>query len=299
MTLDVDRFVELRAYFDAGQYATVIARFTDLAPLTPEEWRLFGLALLWGGRFAEAELPLLRAAEMGDAEARVEYGNLLRLQGRFLEAIRHFGCITPDLSGELALRALRWWGTAEFQAGRLAEGLERCEQAWRGYLALGDDERIGRVTQTLAQMLVQTGDLTRARHLYGEALRLLPQERTPIAHLSALTGLANVQVLTGDFAGARITLAQGWQALEQTDALIPRAYLLTVEAELHHLTGDQAAQLRILQDLRVMVEGTQDFELLTWMAARLADLYSLQGEHGRALEVLLDLAPDAAHPTVT
>lgn len=299
MTLDVERFAELRAHFDAGRYDTVIAHFTNLAPLTPEEWRLYGMALLWGGRFAEAELPLLRAAEMGDAEARVEYGNLLRLQGRFAEAIRHFGHIAPDLSGELALRALRWWGTAEFQAGHLAEGLERCERAWRGYLALGDDERIGRVTQTLAQMLVQTGDLTRAQHLYGEALRLLPEGRTPIARLSALTGLASVQVLTGDFAGARNTLAQGWQTLEQTDALTPRAYLLTVEAELHHLTGDQAAQLRTLQDLRALVEGLRDFELLTWTATRLADLYSRQGEHSRALESLLDLAPDAGHPAVT
>ncbi|GBF07584.1 SARP family transcriptional regulator [Deinococcus aerius] len=299
MTLDMERITELRAHFDAGRYEAVITRLSGTPPTMPEEWRLLGMAYLWSGRFPEAELPLLRASELGDLEARVEYGNLLRLQGRFAEAIRHFETIAPGLSGELALRALRWWGTAEFQAGRVEEGLERCERAWRGYLAAGTDEQIGRVTQTVAQMHVKVGDLVRARHLYREALRLLPVGRTPIGRLSALIGLANVQVLTGDFAGARATLAQGWEALGDTDALTPRAYLLTVEAELHHLTGDRAAHLRTLQDLRAIVETTHDFELLTWTATRLADLYSRQGEHARALETLHDLAPDPAHPAVT
>ncbi|EYB68018.1 SARP family transcriptional regulator [Deinococcus phoenicis] len=295
----MERLAEIQACFDAGQYDTVITRLTALPPITGKEWRLLGMAYMASGRFSDAELPLMRASELGNEEARVEYGNLLRLQGRFPEAIRHFETITPGLTGELALRALRWWGTADFQAGRMAEGLERCERAWRGYMALGDDELIGRVTQTVAQMHVQVGDMVRARHLYVEALRLLPADRTPIARLSALTGLANVQVLTGDFGGARVTLTQTGEALAQTQALTPRAYLLTVEAELHHLTGDQAAYLRTLQELRALVETTQDFELLMWTAARLADLYSRQGEHGRALEALLDLAPDATHAAVT
>nr|WP_253582327.1 SARP family transcriptional regulator [Deinococcus sp. HSC-46F16] len=241
----------------------------------------------------------MRAAELGDDEARVEYGNVLRLQGRFSEAIRHFERISPGLTGELALRAQRWQGTAEFQSGQMVEGLERCEQAWRGYMALGDDERIGRITQTVAQMLVQTGEVTRAQHLYQEAIRLLPKDRTPVARLSALTGLANVQVLTGDFRGARSTIAQAQEVLTQTDAMRPRAYLLAVEADLHRLTGDHAAHLQALEELRAIVESTRDFELLTWTATRMADLYSRQGQHARALEVLLDLAPDATHPAVT
>ncbi|GAA5511367.1 hypothetical protein Dcar01_00074 [Deinococcus carri] len=299
MTLDVERLREVQAHFEAGRYDMVISRLTHPLPRTPDEWRMLGMSYMGSGRFAEAELPLMRSSELGDDEARVEYGNLLRLQGRFAEAIRHFEVIAPELTGELALRALRWWGTAEFQAGQMAEGLERCERAWRGYMALGDDELIGRVTQTVAQMLVNVGEMPRAQHLYQEALRLLPTHRTPIARLSALTGLANVQVLTGDFTGARATLAQGWEALTHTNALTPRAHLLGIEAELHYLTGDQGAHLQALQNLRALAETTQDFELLTWTATRLADLYSRQGEHGRALEVLLDLAPKATHPAVT
>lgn len=299
MTLDVEHFSDLQAHFDAGRYDAVIAYLTDFPPTTPEGWRLLGMSYLWSRRLPEAELPLMRAAELGNQEARVEYGNLLRLQGRFPEAIRHFGQITSSLTGELALRAQRWWGTAEFQSGHMAEGLERCESAWRGYMALGDDERIGRVTQTVAQMLVKVGEMTRAQHLYQEALRLLPTDRTPVARLSTLTGLANVQVLTGDFRGARATIAQAHEALGQTDAATPRAYLLTVEADLHRLTGDHAAHLQALEELRAIVETTRDFELLTWTATRMADLYSRQGQHARALEVLLDLAPDATHPAVT
>lgn len=299
MTIDVEHFSDLQAHFDAGRYDAVIAYLTDFPPNTPQAWRLLGMSYMVSGRFAQAELPLLRASEQGDAEASVEYGNILRLQGRFPEAIRHFEQIAPGLTNELALRAQRWWGTAEFQSGRMIEGLERCERAWRGYMALGDDERIGRVTQTVAQMLVQTGEVTRAQHLYQEALRLLPTDRTPVARLSALTGLANVQVLTGDFRGARQTIAQAHEALGRTDAATPRAYLLTVEADLHRLTGDHAAHLQALEELRAIVETTRDFELLTWTATRMADLYSRQGQHARALEVLLDLAPDATHPAVT
>ncbi|MPY66795.1 tetratricopeptide repeat protein [Deinococcus sp. SDU3-2] len=299
MTLDVEQFSDLQAYFDAGRYDAVIAYLTDFPPTTPEGWRMLGMAYMVSGQVQQAELPLMRAAELGDDEARVEYGNVLRLQGRFAEAIRHFERITPSLGGELALRAQRWWGTAEFQAGQMVEGLERCEQAWRGYMALGDDERIGRITQTVAQMLVQTGEVTRAQHLYQEAIRLLPKDRNPVARLSALTGLANVQVLTGDFRGARSTIAQAHEVLTQTNAMRPRAYLLAVEADLHRLTGDHAAHLQALEELRTIVETTRDFELLTWTATRMADLYSRQGQHARALEVLLDLAPDATHPAVT
>ncbi|KEF33426.1 SARP family transcriptional regulator [Deinococcus sp. RL] len=302
MTPDVEQFADLQAQFDAGRYDAVVTFLTERPPATPEEWRLLGMAYQGSGRFQQAELPLMRAMEQGDEEARVEYGNVLRLLGRFSEAIRHFAAITPGLTGELALRAQRWWGTAEFQSGRMAEGMERCERAWRGYMALGDDERIGRVTQTVAQMLVQTGEVLRAQHLYQEALRLLPTDRTPIARLSALTGLANVQVLTGDFKGAKQTIDEARELLTQTDALTPKAYLLAVEAVLHHLTRDHAAHLQTLQALRGIVERTrhsQDFELLTWTATRMADLHSRQGQHARALEVLLDLAPDATHPAVT
>lgn len=298
MNVNVDRHTELLTRMQAGQYDVVIALLNGAPPVTAEEWRLLGMALLWQGQFAEAELPLLRASALGDPEARVEYGNLLRLQGRFPGALAHFEVLLPDLKGELRCRALRWWGTAEFQAGHLKEGLERCEQAWRGYMLLGDEQRIGRVAQTLAQMHVRVGDMQRAGQLYGEALRILTADAFPDARLSALSGLANIQVLTGDFMGARVTLRQGREVLERTDSTLSRAYLLSAEAELHYVSGDPAAYLQSLQELLPLVTVSRDFELRLWTATHLADLYSRQGKHAQALDVLLELAPDADHPAV-
>lgn len=298
MTSNVDRHTELQAYMQAGRYDMVIALLERGSPVTSGEWRMLGLALLWQGRFAEAELPLLRADALGDAEARVEYGNLLRLQGRFSESVKHLEALLPGLEGELRFRALRWWGTAEFQAGQWKEGLERCEQAWRGYMTLDDEQRIGRVTQTLAQMHALVGDMQRARQLYEEALRILTEGASPDARLAAFSGLANLLMLAGDFKAAEMNLKRGREVLEHMDSPRQRAYLLSAEAELHYVSGESASYSRSLQELLPIVTASQDFELRLWTAARLADLYSRQGKHAQALDVLLELSPDADHPAV-
>ena len=160
---------------EVGQYTTVITLLSDPQPLTATEWRLLGMAYLRSGRLMEAETPLLRASTLGDPEGQVEYGNLLRASGKFDDALKHFESIYSTLTGELQLRCLRWWGTAEFQQGLADAGLARCERAWYGYLALGDNELTSRVTQTLAQMHLSIGNQKRAKYLYEESLRISPE----------------------------------------------------------------------------------------------------------------------------
>ena len=51
---------------------------------------MVGLSYLRLREFEMAETPLTRASVLGDLEAMVELGNLLRLMGRFEEAIEQF-----------------------------------------------------------------------------------------------------------------------------------------------------------------------------------------------------------------
>ncbi|WP_407569803.1 SARP family transcriptional regulator [Deinococcus altitudinis] len=279
---------------EVGQYTTVITLLNDPLPLAAVEWRLLGLAYLRSGQLLEAETPLLRASTLGDPEGQVEYGNLLRASGKFDDALKHFEGISPSLTGELQLRCLRWWGTAEFQQGLTGAGLARCERAWYGYLAMGDDVLTGKITQTLAQMHLMIGNRKRAKYLYEESLSLITQNHNNQTRATALRGLTAIQLEEKDYSEAEKSI----KALRDVplDSDIDKAKLLTLEAEYFNLVGQNLYYNEALEELRLVVHDLQDYELRSWTAIRLADLYSLQGKHSKALEVLHDLSPTPELP---
>ncbi|EYB67290.1 SARP family transcriptional regulator [Deinococcus phoenicis] len=277
---------DLEGQFEAGQFTALVTLLEGKAR-TAREHTLLGLSLLYTGRLEEAELSLTRASLLGDAEGQVELGNALRLLGRFEEAITHLQALAPDLTGELQLRCLRWWGVAEFQAGQTQEGLKRVERAWHGYIALGNEEWTGRVTVSLAQMYIWLGNHRRARLLLSEAVEILPSLPDPAPRLGALKALLELQIAHGEFGKAREILADAKSTLAQADSLRLRALLMTSEAELLRLSGDYAGYLSLLEDLRLHAEGLQDHNLRVWSISRLAEHQSLIGQHSQALYTLL------------
>ena len=277
---------ELEAQYTASQYELVFTALDGRAR-TAREHALLGISLLRLSRFHDAELPLTKASVLGDPEAQVELGNLLRVLGRFREACAHFESVFTHLSGELQMRCLRWWGVAEFQAGEIEAGLKRCERAWYGYMAMGEDQLTAKVTQSLAQMHVWFGDYPRAKQLFMEAIRNLSNEPDPLARLSALTGLLDLQIETGDFDQAHNTITEARQALNFTASLRPRVMLLTSEAELLRLSGNYAGYLQALQELLKLVDDFSEHTVRVWVTSRLSEHYSQTGQHGKALEILL------------
>lgn len=277
---------EVQQLFEAGQYGEVIMRLNDAPGITAHESALLGLSLMRVGRLLEAETPLTKAAVLGEPEAQVELGNLLRVLGRLDDAVEHFKSLADNLTGELQLRAFRWWGVTEFQAGHVDQGLRLCERAWYGYLALGDNELTARVTQTLALMHAKIGDHARAKQMYVEAIRALPEKPVPYPRLTALTNLLDLQIETGEFDRARATLKEARITLQNTDSLRPRALLLGSEAELLRITGDYAGYANALQELQPLAEAVQDHQLLVWTISRSAEHFSAMGLHGKALEIL-------------
>ncbi|MEW6420854.1 MAG: SARP family transcriptional regulator [Deinococcota bacterium] len=277
---------DIEALFEAGQFQAVVTHLEGQAR-TARESTLLGIALIRVGRLDEAEVALTRAAVQGDQEGQVELGNVLRGLGRFEEAIQHFEAVTPDLTGELQLRALRWWGVAEFQAGYTEEGLKRVERAWHGYLALGESELSARVTTSLAQMYRKTGNDKRAKTLLSEAIHALPSGPFPGPRISALRQLLELHLAHGEFAQAREVLAEAKRSLQGLHAPRESALLLGSEAELCRLTGDTRTYTLVLEELRPLAEQLGDRELRLWTVSRLAEHYSLHGQHGKAVDVLL------------
>ncbi len=277
---------QLHDQLELGLYGSVIAALKDVAH-TPEEQCLLGLAYLRDGQFLEAELPLLMAARQADPEAGVEYGNLLRVLGRYEEALVQFSDLHPQLTGELALRCLRWWGVAELQNGDPEGGIRRLERAWHGYMSLGEPEITARVTNSLAQMYLRTGDHGRARHLFQESLRQLPEFPVPQPRLTALHGLMDLQIHQGDYMGGEETLRLMGRALKHTSSVREHCMVLMARSELQHLTGKLELYTENLEEIGRQAAEIHDHELSVWVTAKLAEHYSTLGRYSEALRLLV------------
>jgi len=283
---------------EAFEYTTVIELLDDPLPTTAVQWRMLGMALLRSGRLLEAETPLSRASTLNDPEGQVEYGNFLRSAGRFQDAVAHFERVYPGLSGELAYRCLRWWGTTEFQKGEVGQGIAHCEEAWRGYLTLGNTELIGRVTQTLAQMHLGVSNRVRARQMFREALRYSENNPDVAARVAALQGVADLCVDAGELEEADGYITEALRLLDGAgpELIISKANMLSLRSEYFAATEQVTEQLAMLEEVRLILLAVPDYELRVWTASRLADLYSRQGKHGKAIEALHELSPTADLP---
>lgn len=277
---------DVEGLFEARQFQAVVTHLQGHAR-TAREATLLGISLIRVGRLEDAEVSLTRASVQGDPEGQVELGNVLRLLGRFDEAARHLETISSDLTGELHLRCLRWWGVSEFQLGHTEDGLRRLERAWHGYLALGDGELSARVTLSLAEMYRLIGNDKRAKTLLTEALYALPKDLYPGPHVEALKLLLEIHLARGEFNEAREVLTEAKRLLPGVKSPRLTALLLTSEAELLRLTGEGTAYGWVLEELGVLAEALADSDLRLWTLSRLAEHHSLHGRHGKAVDVLL------------
>lgn len=280
------RAERLKEHLKAALYTPIITALEQQRPATAEEWRILGLAYLRSGRYLDAESPLTQASVLGDQEASVEYGNLLRVTGRLQQACNHFEKIVPALEGELKFRAERWWGVAQYQAGDLEGGLRRSERAWHGYMALGDDLATMRVTTTLATLCRLAGQIERAGALYREALRTLPDYPYPDARFTALQGLAGLYVEQGRTEAVEQLLPELRRLAELIGSPLQAAHARTVEIEALRLRGRSGEVVEALWEMFHQLEDLPDVLIRRWVTVRLADQLSLSGQHTKAYFVL-------------
>ena len=107
---------------------------------------------------------------LGDQEASVEYGNWLRAVGRLEDAATHLAEILPDLNGELQYRSTRWLGVVFAQLGKTKDALRYLEKAKRGYNILQDGFSEAKISQNLAVIYNDMGDIRKSRLLLEGSL---------------------------------------------------------------------------------------------------------------------------------
>jgi tetratricopeptide (TPR) repeat protein/DNA-binding SARP family transcriptional activator len=288
---------DVQQLFDQGDFQAVFTALEGHASSGPEH-RLYGLSLIYLGNFEAAELALWRAYCLGDAEGSVEYGNILRLLGRFDEAWSHLETIAPTLTGELQLRCQRWQGVIAFKLGHTQDGMRRVRTAWRGYIKSGDEMMADRVLVTMAQMSTALGRTRQAWSWLKDALTRLPEGPNPAPRLTALRNLAGLQIDGGDLLGAAATLQDAQHLAQRTHSRQEQAMLLATEADLKFHAQDYVGYVTVLETLLPLAEQIWEHELYLWATTRLAEHYSLAGQHGKAMATLMSFSvPEQDWPT--
>lgn len=287
--------MQAEQHFARGNYAQVISDLGGGHALSPRDWALLGISHLRLGQLHEAEGPLQRAVAGGEAEALVEYGNLLRAEGRFADADRHFRDHEPAPGGELRARWLRWWGVTVFQAGRVEEGVCRVEDAVRAYLALGDETGAARTSVSLARMLVRVGQIQRAARLYRSVLPSLPAQPNPLPRLTALGGWLDLLLAGADEANRDEVMREALALLPLTPSEHARLPILACVAQLHARQGHWRQSAAVLEDMLKLTTGLQGYEASVWVYTRLAEHHARQGRYVEA-HTLLQRCPQGERP---
>lgn len=269
-----------------GEYPAILGHFSQHPPADPAERRIYGLALLRSGDLQAALSPLSQSADQGDFEASVELGNLHRALGHFDLACKQFDRIQHDVHGELYYRLLRWWGVTEFQTGQVQSGLQRCEEAWRGYMAMGDALGTERITTTLATMYLDLGEVQRAQALYKAALKNLPDLPYPDARYTALHGMANVHLRQWQTSAFEALIPELRRVAALTNSALSRAHVSSLEVAGLIQRGQRHRATDQLWSLFESLDELRDSELHHWVTATLADLLSRSGQVKQAQWVL-------------
>lgn len=183
---------ELEQLLLSGAYREVLARLSTVPQLSVRLLAIKGMVHLRLGALKEAEGPLEQAAAAGDAEANVEYGNLLRSSGRLDAAAELLGAMAQSLDDDLRLRARRWLGVTLYQQGFAAEAARMLESVRREYDLRQDPLGGARVRLNISMMWFSSGTFTQAFSTLEPALVVFREQRQWNLLRTGLANMASV-----------------------------------------------------------------------------------------------------------
>ena len=288
MNKRLSRLAQLRADFDAGDYHAVLTVLQAQDDLNAEEITCLGISLLRTSQFAAAEQSLELAMALGNDEAAVEYGNLLRATGENRKAASHFGDLLPRLEGELLFRALRWYGVTLQQLGEPG-AVKAIEDARRGYLSLGDRRIAARLSHTLASTYALRGELPAALKLLTSALPVLEQDVNKRPLLAAIYTLIDIQVEAGQLETAVETIEKAQAIASDLRDEYVSLHLDARKVNIMLIGGDYGGFVDQLVDLAERGEKLREFYITEYALSHLANHYSRVGEHTEAVRTIARL----------
>ena len=206
-----------------GKYQDAITAALRTPTLDARCSATIGISLMRLGDFANSEGHLQTALYLGDPEALVEYGNWLRAVGRLEDAAEHLTEVLPKVAGELSHRATRWLGVTFAQLGKTKDAIKMLEQARRGYQISNDGLNEAKISQNLAAIYNDLGDLKRAKLLLENAIPKFRSFSSKNLLLLSLRNLISLYITIGDTVEAE-----------------------KLVSELESVLGDQESPLKVL-----------------------------------------------------
>ena len=264
--------------YDSGKYDDVVTAISALSSLNAREAAVLGIALLRSGDVSGAEAQLETAMYLGDLEASVEYGNWLRAVGRLEDAAAHLTDLLPKLSGELECRATRWLGVTCFQSGKTKDALRHLERARNGYSVLRDALNEAKVSQNLAAIYLDLGEIKKSTILLEGAVARFRKFHSKNLLMLSLRNLVSLYVNTNKIQKAEEALNELEETINDQDS--PQMIPLWVSRSMimENNINKRQEYLSTIENVIAFADNFGDSENLVWGIVKKVE-YLLQSDN--------------------
>lgn len=232
--------------------------------------------------------------EVRIAEVLMRMGVVLRLQGRYREAIKYCEQSLALLSNEdeartIAAEAHKNIGLSLFRMGELSPGMEELRKALELYKQTGDSFNVANVHHDLGMLSRAAGQLDQVLEHYQLALGYWQQVNNLGAWANTLNSLGVLYHLRGEYERAKETLEKALLKARQAGNLRIEAWGLASLGDLYRDLGRYGEAQQAYQKGVRIGEQINDSFIVTYALDALANLHRLMGD----LEQAKDLAERA------
>ncbi len=210
----------------------------------------FGEARAWMSKdFVKSQAAARRAIEKGNAE------------GSLLLVARAYGVLCQTMGN----------------GSSTAQGIQDCENARRGYAAVGDRDNEARTLSDSAGYYYQMGDLDRAERMYREAIVVFRRVGDVEGLNAASSNLGDVSLERGNLDAAESALREALPGYRERGDKDGTALTLVDLAEIARLRGNLNAALGSYKEARTIAQEIDDKSAVAYALFGVGDVFLDQG----------------------
>ncbi len=258
---------------------------------------LRGRTSIWSGELDRAITYLDRASQRyrldddheGAGGALTVKSMALRLKGRLTEALEACSealALQGDHTSQVAAEAHRDRGICLASQGKLAEGAAELQQALAMYEALGDDDGVATLSQSMGILSVRTGDLARGMVYYQRALTLWRRSGNSALESGVLNSIGVVHHYSGEYPLALTILREATEKARLAGHLRSEAFVLATTGDVQRDSGDLRAALDTHETALELAHRVDEVPLINYLLDALANTHRLLGDYATAERLL-------------
>ncbi|MHB8990701.1 MAG: tetratricopeptide repeat protein, partial [Chloroflexota bacterium] len=256
-----------------------------------------GRTYIWSGEPDRSIAYFERAAELhrieqdfaGAGSALTEKSVGLRLKGRLgeaLEACREALSLQSNPTSSVAAEAHRDIGICLASLGRLSGAAMHLGEALAIHQALGDEEGIATVCQSLGVLSVQMGNLAQGMSHYQRSLVAWKQLGNTSSTAHVLNCIALIHYYTGEYERAVEILEDALEKARQGGRLRVEAFVLGSLGDVRRDSEDPQAALEPLEAALDIAQRVDETPLVSYLLDALANTHRLLGDYATAERLL-------------